>query len=268
VINKILDNPFVGFAPWIVLSVLVGPGRFELAAGVALALSIVFVVSDVVRAKSIKLLGVVDVVSFAAFLGIGAVASSSQRHWLETWFGEISNIVLVVVVALSMLFRMPFTIQYAREETPREFWNAPVFLRINYTITGVWGLAFLVSAIAGYFGDAVLHNNNNIWTGWIIQIGADLIAVQFTQWYPRYASARAEIAAGLPVDEPAPPVAELALGICAYFIPVGISALSTDAGPWWVGVGFIVAGAAIGQKLRATLPAATAAGEPDSVRPG
>ncbi len=149
-----------------------------------------------------------------------------------------------------MLARMPFTIQYAREETPREHWHNPVFIRINYVITGAWGVAFLIAAIAGYYGDAVLKDNNNIWTGWIIQIGAELAAVQFTTWHPRYAQARALRAAGQPLEEPQPPVAELLLGISAYLVPVGVISLATSAAPWFVGVGFIVAGTFIGGQLR------------------
>jgi hypothetical protein len=252
VIRKLLDSPFIGFTPWVALSLLMGPSRFELAAGVALAMSIFFVLADMVRRRSLKLLGMVDVVCFALFLGAGVIVTVSQKNWLETWFGEISNIILVVVVLGSMLARVPFTIQYAKEETPRDHWSSPLFIRINYIITGAWGVAFLISAIAGYYGDAVLKNDNNIWTGWIIQIGADLVAVQFTSWYPRYAQARA-VAAGLtPADgpvEPAP-VAELLLGISANLVPVGIVSLAADGGPWYIGVGFIAAGSLITGRLR------------------
>jgi hypothetical protein len=255
VIKKLLDSPFTGFAPWIALSILMGPGRFELAAGVALAMSLFFVGADLSRRRTLKLLAVVDVVCFGLFLAAGFTASASQKNWLETWFGEISNIILVVVVLGSMLLRVPFTLQYAKEETPREHWSSPLFIRINYMITGSWALAFLVSAVVGFYGDAVLHNNNNIWTGWIIQIGADLIAVQFTSWYPRYAQARAVERGLIPADgpvEPAP-VAELLLGISAYLVPVGIISLAADGGPWYVGVGFIAAGSILTDRLRGLL---------------
>jgi hypothetical protein len=266
-LTRLLDSPFLGFAPWIALSVLEGPGRLELAAGVALAMSVAFVVLDKARGRSLKMLGVIDVICFATLLIVGLMLSNAHRHWLETWFGEISNIILVAVVVGSMICRVPFTIQYAKEETPQEYWNSPTFLRINYMITGAWAVAFIVSAIAGWYGDAVLHNSNNIWTGWVIQIGADVVAVQFTNWYPDRATAIALRSAGQPTPPPAP-IADLLVPLAGYLTPVGIVALSFGAGPTWLGIGLIVAGVVLTQWLRkasAAETAVTAAHAPQSL---
>ncbi|GGL94359.1 hypothetical protein [Nakamurella endophytica] len=247
--TRILDNPFVGFLPWIVLAVLEGPGRLPWAAGAALALSVVFLVLDVVRGRTVKILAVVDVVAFTAFLVLVLAAPPATQRWLETWFGEISNLILVVVVVASMIARVPFTIQYAREQTDPSAWRTPLFLRINYVITGAWALAFAVSSAAGFYGDAVLHDNSNIWTGWIIQIGASLVAVQFTQWYPDYATANALRAAGEPT-EPAPPVTDLLVPLLGYLVPVGIIVLVFGGAPTWLGIALIVVGSALSVQLR------------------
>ncbi|HUR04524.1 MAG TPA: hypothetical protein VM347_18410 [Nonomuraea sp.] len=182
----ILDNPVVGMAPWIIFSVLVGPGRFELSVLLALAVSILLIVANRVvrRGASMKLLEVADVVFFAALTAVGLVASAGTRRWLETYAGEVSNIALVLIAFGSMAVRMPFTLQYAREQVDRAYWHSPHFLRTNYVITGVWGLAFLVAAVTGGYGDLVLRDPDNLWTGWIIQIAAIIAAVRFTAWYP------------------------------------------------------------------------------------
>lgn len=246
---RIMANPFIGFAPWIVLAVLEGPGRLTLATGVALGMSVAFLAIDKAMGRSTKILAVVDVACFSVFLVIGLLASPIARQWMETWFGELANLVLVLVVAGSLIARVPFTIQYAKEETEPAYWGSPVFIRINYVITAVWGLAFLVSSIAGFYGDAVLHNNNNLWTGWIIQIAASLVAVQFTSWYPNYASALALRGAGLPA-EPPPPVAALLAPLLGYLVPIGILELAFGAGPLWLGIGLIGIGAAGAARLR------------------
>jgi hypothetical protein len=251
-VANILNSPLLGFAPWIALSILEGPGRIELAAAVALAMSVLVVAIDRFRGRSLKLLSCVDVISFAALLIIGLLLSDSARSWLETWFGEISNIILVVVAAASMLARRPFTLQYAKEEVSPEYWTSPLFIRINYVITGAWCLSFLVAAAAGFYGDAVLHNNNNLWTGWVIQIGAYLLAARFTEWYPDYATARAAAVAGRPTAG-APSVAGLLIPLTGYLMPAGIVALCVDAGPWWLGVGLIVAGVVLTGQLRTQL---------------
>ncbi|MBT2235650.1 hypothetical protein KLK06_58480 [Nonomuraea sp. NEAU-A123] len=106
------------------------------------------------------------------------------RRWLETYAGEVSNIALVLIAIGSMAVRMPFTLQYARERVDCAYWHSPDFLRTNYVITGVWGLALLVAAVAGGYGDLVLRDPDNLWTGLIIQIAAIIAAVRFTAWYP------------------------------------------------------------------------------------
>ncbi len=189
--DGLLDSPLAGLAPpWIVLAVFEGPGSIAWVAAVALALSVVFVVLDLVRGRSLKLLGVVDVVFFAALLITHFSLSVDNQLWLETWIGEIANITLVLIAAGSMLARMPFTIQYAREQVDPQYWDSPVFLRTNYVITGVWALAFLVAAVAGWIGDAVLHDDDNLWTGWLIQVAAMVAAIKFSAWYPDRVRAR------------------------------------------------------------------------------
>ncbi len=43
------------------------------------------------------------------------------------------------------------------------------FLRVNYLIAWVWVAAFAIEALSGFYGDAILDDSNNIWTGWIVQ---------------------------------------------------------------------------------------------------
>ncbi|MFD7084882.1 hypothetical protein [Streptomyces sp. NPDC059918] len=246
-----LENPVIGMAPWIIFSLLVGPGRFEISVVLALATTIVLVTAGRVvnKGSSWKLLEIADLVFFAVLAVIGLLASESTRKWLETYAGEVSNIALVLIAFGSMAIRMPFTLQYARERVDPEYWNKPTFLRTNYLITGVWGLAFLVAAAAGAYGDLVLHNPNNLWTGWIIQILAIVGAVRFTDWYPEVARARALREAGQPVPEP-PNLAGMFIPLAGLLVPIGIAVLIFD-NMWWLGVGLIVVGATLTKRLTA-----------------
>ncbi|WP_336216606.1 hypothetical protein [Nonomuraea sp. LPB2021202275-12-8] len=177
---------------------LVGPGRFELSVLLALTVSILLLMASRVvrRGGSLKLLEVAEVVFFAALAAVGLVASAGTRRWLETYASEVSNIALVMIAFGSMAVRMPFTLQYAREQVDRAHWHSTEFLRTNYVITGVWGLAFLVAAVAGGYGDLVLRDPDNVWTGWIIQIAAIIAAVRFTTWYPGVVRTRVRRARG------------------------------------------------------------------------
>ncbi|MFG2830378.1 hypothetical protein ACGFWI_23410 [Streptomyces sp. NPDC048434] len=259
-LSQLLDSPVLGMTPWIAMSVLVGPGRYELAVGISLALAVAIVVVGRTRrpGSSFKILEISDVVFFAAMAVIGILASPGTLRWLENYSGEVSNIALLVISLGSMAIGVPFTLQYAREQVPREFWSDPRFLRTNYYITGVWGAAFGVAAIAGACGDLVLHNSNNLWTGWIIQIAAIIVALQFTRWYPDVVRARSLRERGLP-GPPEPPLSDLLIPLAGYLTPVGIVVLAFSAGPVWLGVGLVV----VGVLLVKTLNRPSAA-EPDA----
>ncbi|MEU5209176.1 hypothetical protein [Streptomyces sp. NPDC020742] len=252
-LSQLLDSPVIGMSPWIAMSILVGPGRYEVAVGVSLALAVALVVVGRIhhRGRSLKILEVADVVFFAAMAVIGIFASPGMLRWLENYSGEVSSIALTVIALGSMALRVPFTLQYAREQTPPEVWNEPGFLRTNYLITGAWGAAFAVAAIAGAFGDLVLHNSNNVWTGWIIQIAAIIVALQFTRWYPDVVRARSRRERGVP-GPPEPPLSALLIPLAGYLTPVGIAVLAFDAGPLWLGVALIVVGVLLVRSLSRT----------------
>ncbi|WP_072804309.1 hypothetical protein [Rhodococcoides yunnanense] len=243
-IDAFLESPLSGLAPWIAMSLIVGPGRFEEAASIALGLSVLFVVLGHRRGGRVKVMELFDVAYFAIIAAIGLFASAGVITWMELWSGEMTNIALVVFAAGSILLRKPFTLEYAREQTPEEYWDSPLFLRINYRITLVWALAFGFSALAGLYGVIVLHTSDNFWTGWILQIGAMLFAVNFTEWYPDVARAQIPAPASTPTDSADAPPAMSALfdWIPAFVGIVGAALLITDSGPTYLGIALVVIG--------------------------
>ncbi|MFE7774786.1 hypothetical protein ACFU5O_12940 [Streptomyces sp. NPDC057445] len=239
-----LDSPVVGMAPWIIFSILAGPGRFGLAVGLALAVSVVMVVAGRILhpGTSLKILEVADVVVFTALAIVGALADEGTHVWLETYADEVANIALVLIAFGSMAVLVPFTLQYAHERVDPVLWDSPAFKRTNYVITGVWGLAFLAAAVTGGYGDLVLHNPDNIWTEWIIQILAIIAALRFTEWYPDYARAKAR-------GEPTPPISGLLLPLAGLLIPIGVAVLIFEDSTW-LGIALIVAGVLATKALR------------------
>jgi hypothetical protein len=55
---------------------------------------------------------------------------------------------LFTILLVSLAIGAPFTLQYARERVPKEYWASPLFLATNPRITGVWGAAFAVMTVA------------------------------------------------------------------------------------------------------------------------
>jgi hypothetical protein len=250
-IDTFLQSPFAGLAPWIAMSLLAGPGRFEESVSTALGLSIVFIYLRLKRGGSLKPLEVFEVAYFGSLAVVGLLASDDLIRWLEKWSGEMSSLALAAFTFGSLLVGNPFTLPYAKETTPREYWDSPVFLRINRVITLVWALAFTVAAAAGLYGDAVLDQPDNFWSAWIIPIAAMLFAFSFSEWYPDVASAEAPRPPAEP-PEVAPSLSKLFDFLPPFVTAVGIAMLVTDTDPMWLAIALIIVGGVGSAALRRT----------------
>lgn len=248
------DSPLAGLSPWIVYSLVSGPDRLELSALAALAVATAFFLMGRLRGQSVKILEVFDMAFFALLAIFVFVASDSTHEWLELWSGEVANVALAVFAVGSILVRQPFTIQYAKESAPKELWTNPVFIHVNYVLTWVWAVAFIIGAISGAYGDAVLDDSDNMWTGWVIQTAALIVAAQFTAWYPKRARVEAQLRAGRTPDEELPSVYTLLSGLTIWITITGVLTLVFDAGPTWLGIAFIVLGAGSNRFLSARDP--------------
>lgn len=241
-VRRLADSPLIALTPWIVVGVGEGPGRTSWVAGSALALSLLIIAADVRLRRSVKLLGVVGALFFAALLAFSHLAAAEGLAWLEKWLGEASNLTLAAVIACSMLARFPFTIQYTRERVPPELWRTRAFVRTNYIVTGVWAAAFLFAGLIGLYGELALHNSSNPWTNWILQLSAVVVAAAFYSWYPRAVRARRRRRPGGQHTEPAPPASEFLNPILKLMAAVGVVSLILGAAPMWFGVGLVVLG--------------------------
>lgn len=242
-IDGYVKSPFAGIAPWILMAVVSGPGRFEEAASAALGLALLTLWVGSRRGVPVHLLEVFTVVYFGVLAVLGLVASERTVDWLELWAGELSNIALAVFAIVTLVIRRPFTLAYAKDTTPREHWDSPLFLKINYVISAVWAGAFLVSAVVGAYGDAVLRDNDNFWTAWILPLAAVIFAGTFTERYPDYASGESSSWVG--IFEWLPP----------FIMVTGIVGWVSDAVPDAVGIALIVVGAVGSAAMRKLFPA-------------
>ena len=253
--GALLDNPLAGLAPWIVYSIIEGPGRLEISSAVAFGLALAILMLNWSRGATPKLLEYSDVVFFGALCVVVAVAPADTHHWLERWSGEVANVALVVIALGSIMIRSPFTLAYAKEQAEPEIWDNPVFLRTNYVLSWVWVGAFLIAAVSGFYGDLVLHNANNLWTGWIIQTLPMIVAAQFTIWYPKRVEALQEIAQGGTAEPP--PIDEFVGQVTPWISITGVVVLSAGAPtPWWVGAGLIAIGATLTRRFHVEEPEA------------
>src|SRR3990167_162367 len=173
-----------GFLPWILYSIFYGtnPDRFMLAIGVALNSSVL------VDWKELKAGFILTRCTFAYFALLLILAALFHWPWLQTNTWLISNCVLAAIALGSALIKKPFTMQYAKLEVAEQYWNGPLFKQINYTLTIMWGIIFLLTALVNYFyvQDPKLNGLSYMLlsnVGWFI--GAYL-----NHWFPKYWKAR------------------------------------------------------------------------------
>jgi hypothetical protein len=132
-----------GFAPWICYAAL---SAFDWRLGMctAAAASLVLLGAQL-RARSIDLL---STATCCFFVAMAVIALADPTSGLHRWTTALANGTLAVTALASLAVRRPFTLAIARTQVPREYWNAPLFIRVNMVLTAVWASAFTAAAVA------------------------------------------------------------------------------------------------------------------------
>lgn len=140
---------------------------------------------DIARGKSVKALAAGAAILFAA---IGAYLALADGG-LDSPGIRLAVDVGVLAIALgSIVLRLPFTLQYARESVDSETAQRPAFLTINYVLTWVWTAAFVLMLLADI---AMIYAPGlPLWAGVGIAFAARNCAVYFTKWYPAHRRAQ------------------------------------------------------------------------------
>ncbi len=141
------------FAPWLLFKILVslplGDPMFMLKAALTLAAAVSLYQS---RKSTVRGFIYWGTMGFFTFAFVSVVLLSNR--WVIGHLGVISQITMNVMAWGSMICRRPFTMDYAKQHVPPQFWNHPRFLRKNYLITAIWGgyffLGLLISEIRLY----------------------------------------------------------------------------------------------------------------------
>jgi len=180
-----------GFSPFIVFALLSRLAPVTVALFAAAAVAIALIVRDRLRhAGRLKILDIGTVILFAG-LGIFVFGTGGAWSIVEVRFAVDGG--LFVIVLISILIGQPFTLQYARERVPPEIAALPVFKTVNYLLSGIWALAFLVMTGADFVMARV--PSVPLWVGVVVTVAALVVAGWFTKWYPEYRRRKARSAA-------------------------------------------------------------------------
>jgi hypothetical protein len=169
---------FIIMLPFVVTASLlaVTSAWISLFAGGAVALALVGV--DLWRGRTVKILGAGSVVVFA---GLGCYLGLIEREWSDFSVRLAIDVGMLAIALASIAIKMPFTMQYAREQVDAETIKEPGFLRVNYTLTWVWVGAMVLMLIADIL--MIYFPTLPLWVGLAALYAARNAAVYFTKWY-------------------------------------------------------------------------------------
>src|SRR5215218_3939985 len=115
-----------GFLPWIVFSVVsqrLAADAVAWSALLATAMAAVAVLRDR-RRHGPQILDLGSLVLFAVIAVTGFVGGTGVDRWLFEWGRPLVGVVLGLYLLLTVPV-LPFTAEYARRTTPREYWDSP-----------------------------------------------------------------------------------------------------------------------------------------------
>ena len=173
----------LGFVPWIGFWVLGSLDRNALAVAWGLGASLALCARDL-RRGGVKAM---EVTAAGFFLLHAAASATLGTSALAPWDPALASAALGAMAWGTLRWGTPFTAQYAREDWPREYWEAPLFRRINGILTGLWGTIFTLNTALGLL--SLIRPEARLWlVGVLPQLAIGLgvtASVLLPRRYPR-----------------------------------------------------------------------------------
>ncbi|MHB8051712.1 MAG: hypothetical protein ACYDEZ_00220 [Methanoregula sp.] len=179
-----LISLLTAFVPWIAFTLVAEAPLGNPQMGLILAFIVGIVLTVVTSYRQLLKGYILSVVTIVFFVVFFILIIGLQQYYLANYLSVLSMLILTVVCWATMLVRFPFTLQYSREGIDPERARSAPFMRVNYIITAVWGIAFTISTAIDAFlllrPDPGLMFWDNL--KWVFMV----IAIVFTVWYPPY----------------------------------------------------------------------------------
>jgi hypothetical protein len=179
-----LISLLTAFVPWIAFTLVAEAPLGSPLMCLTLAFIIGIVLTVLTSYRQLLQGYILSVVTIVFFVVFFILIIGLQQYYLANYLSVLSMLILTVVCWATMLVRFPFTLQYPREGIDPERARSAPFMRVNYIITAVWGIAFTLSTAIDAFlllrPDPGLMFWDNL--KWVFMV----IAIVFTVWYPSY----------------------------------------------------------------------------------
>ncbi|MGW0038066.1 hypothetical protein [Gordonia sp. NPDC003376] len=189
---------FAGFIPWIAFAIVASRLAADGVAWSALlsaTISLAFIIYNR-RTGGPTQMDIYSLVLFGVIAVVGFIGDHAVDDWLYEWGRPLVGVILGLTLLVSSPVR-PFTAEYAKRSTPREFWDSPLFRRINLILSAAWGVVITLIGVSGVLVtvfDAHATGTDSahlvdFFLNWAVPIGLMVWMVHFTNSYPDRARA-------------------------------------------------------------------------------
>ncbi|HEX4208776.1 MAG TPA: hypothetical protein VHY56_00165 [Candidatus Binataceae bacterium] len=178
--TKAANFGWIAWLVYIALAVM----RHWLWALLAGAILSAVIVAIEYRHRAVKIPDATSLSYFALMLAVSAA--------IGTWLINGYNVMIVwamfgIVFWATIAIGFPFTLQFAREQTPPAVWHEPIFIRTNYQISLLWAIIATVNAILGF---AMHFSPHPLIVGVILPTLLMVFGFVAGAWYGKHVAAR------------------------------------------------------------------------------
>ena len=87
------------------------------------------------------------------FAALGGHQNLIEHEWNDFSIRLAIDVGMLAIALVSIAMKMPFTLQYAREQVDAETMREPKFLQVNYVLSWAWVGAMLLMLVADISDD-------------------------------------------------------------------------------------------------------------------
>lgn len=171
------------FIPWFLFWLFAFYKKMELTAAVTGLLAMLFVIIKNKRqGRSAKSLQKGTVVFFTLF-ALGTLVFGKEI--IASNVDLLGNSAILIIVFITIIFKKPFALEFAREHVRKELYDDPRLIRTSYLISWFWFAVLLVNfslVVGRHFSFIQIDRGLSV----AIRIFNCIAAMKITQWYIRH----------------------------------------------------------------------------------
>ncbi len=180
----------LALAPWVVYGVAAGGNHWSAATGGGAVLCLIHL-GVLSRRSTVKLM---DWTALAYFIAAAIIMIGLRSAAFPVYHVVVIWSCFAAAAWASIAIGRPFTFAYAREQAPPEFWDNPLFHRINWILAFFWAGLFSVNVGFAAIGVAIGGNFGKLVPGFLLPTALLIFGFAFTKRFPDRYMARVQIA--------------------------------------------------------------------------